>query len=169
MDVGVWRFESFPSRAESIGAYFEETNVGGQHRTLITYPQTSRYEEPTFVRYACGLRFQSTQGERAYTAGDLGQVVLSERRILGIVTEGTAADRTLSLANRTVFGFSIERTEFRTPEPKTNWRGKPVAVTIRAENAAEPYLLQVFSVVATINNDGQGVGDSIESFLRTLR
>jgi len=157
---------SSPSRSGPLRMRFEPALLNGKSKVLMLQPESDPSHEPTFTRYLAGIILKTGDGT---IAKELGQVLITDQRVLGMITSGTVGDRTLDMDAGSVFVFTIDREDLGRPQTNTNWRGKPIEVQLRSKAGRAPaVLLQVFSVVVAVKNDGSIIPTRIDSFIKAL-
>ena len=132
-------------------------------------------DEPRFRRYLVGIIALTRATTRSHnssveTVQGRGQIVLTGRRVLGLVTEGTHDDATLSEALGTVTGFSIARRDILAMHIPTNWRGKPKRVMLGISSTGSKPMdisldLQVMPLVVV---GEKTLYSSVEAFVKAL-
>jgi len=106
--------------------------------------------EPRFYFLLCGLQLKARNGS---AANGSGQLVITGRRILGMITKGTAGSKPFSLDETgDVFCFSINRSDVYAPQVKRR-RLLPSDFSFRAkEESPIAFGLMVFSCMVNIVN-----------------
>jgi hypothetical protein len=73
-----------------------------------------------------------------------------------MITGGSVGSAALDASDGAIYVFSIDLDDCYGPEPKTNWRGKPVGAMFRSkEDQRVAFTLHVFSMVATVKTEGR--------------
>ncbi len=154
---------SLPSHAAELPARFSEVVVNDKAKVILIGPGSDPDYEPRFARFLCGIILRLSDGT---VAQNQGQLVISGRRILGMVTDGSVGGRVLNSQVGSVYAFSIDRDEIKPPVAKKNWRGKSIEVGMGSSDASETqFVLQVFSVVASVTDRGEYTYSSLDRFL----
>jgi hypothetical protein len=157
-------YSSLPLVSRGLRIRFEKLATKAGKPAVMLYPAAEPGFEPNFVRYAGGMFLKLGDGTVAQSTG---QLVVTGRRLLGVVTQGSVGNHKLDDATGAVFAFVINREDMHPPQTKTNWRGKPVEAVIRStEEQTLAFVLQVFSVVAAIKNDSSVAPTSLDMFLQ---
>jgi hypothetical protein len=153
-------------KAERIRARIGSQVVNGKNRLLFIYPDTGPEFEPHYVRYGCGIVFRLADGTVAKIRG---QLVITGERIIGLITDGSAGKVKLDESSGSVYGFTLDLDDLQPPSIKTNWRNKPVEVFILPRQDREPaFLLEVFSVVALMRDNGRAGPTELPNLLHRL-
>ena len=152
-----------PTKAADLRIKVDTQILNGKTKGLLLHPATGNDFEPGYYRYMCGIGLKLGNG---LTAGKIGQIVVTGRRLLGMVTDGTAGDVALSGEAGVIYAFSIDLDDFYGPQARTNWRGKPVEAVFRSkEDQPLAFILQVFSVAVNVTNDGKIAYTSVANFI----
>jgi hypothetical protein len=128
--------------------------------------------EPRFHRYVVGILAlgRETAAGPEIVKGR-GQIVLTERRIVGLVSDGTHNGVPLSEAAGTVVGFTLDRSDIMSLNFPTNWRGRPKRVVMGASSTnSRPYdiMLDIQVVVLSVSNDGRASPTTVQRFIEGL-
>jgi hypothetical protein len=159
-------WSKLPSKSDKLHARFVSQLVNGKKRMLMIYPDTGTDFEPIYVRYATGMKLQLGDGTIAQIQG---QLVVTGQRLIGMITNGSVGKAALNETAGTVYAFALDLDDIRPVEIKKNWRGLPVEAMFRSKEGQSPaFLLQVFSIVAVIKNNGQVIQTSLPDFLERL-
>jgi hypothetical protein len=147
-----------PVVSDQLSARFERRlNANGDHM-LLMYPGGVAGDEATHARWATGMRLALVDrngGGAPIQAGRMGQIIVTAERLLGMFVEGTAAGRVIDDSKGAIFAFACRRDDLASAEVSTNWRGKPVDVFFNSlPGQTVPFRLHVFSLVATLNDEG---------------
>jgi hypothetical protein len=155
-----------PSKSDRLRVRFVSQLVNGKNTLLVIYPNSEPGFEPSYVRYVGGMKLQLGDGTVAQLGG---QIVVTGQRLIGMITDGSVGKAVLNQSVGSVYAFALDLDDIRPVEIKANWRGKPVEAVIRSKEGQSPaFLLQVFSVVASLKNDGQVIQTSLPAFLERL-
>ncbi len=152
---------SMPQHYKDLGIRFvRETvagNKGGSTEMVLVRPAASLLPEEealgpegSFYLLACGLHLKASDGT---TAQGSGQLLITGRRLIGMLTNGSATgSNPLSATTGNVFCFSLNRDDVLPPEVKTR-RLKPSEYTFRSRDGlAVQFQLLVFAAMAAIAN-----------------
>lgn len=159
-------FSKLPSKSDTLRVRFATQLVNGKNRLLLIYPNSEPGFEPTYVRYATGLKLEMGNGSVAIGGG---QLVVTGQRLFGMITDGSVGNAVLKQATGSVYAFALSLDDVLPVETKKNWLGQPVEVVIRSKEGLRPtFLLQVFSIVASLKDDGQVIVTTLPSLLNRL-
>ncbi len=119
---------------------------------LLLAPAAGNSVEP-HVRYAVDLELTLADG---MVVKDLGQLVVTRDRILGMVTYGSAGPATLDAAAGAVYAFSAPLDGLRCSGIIKKRRGVPGGTFIRPGNGQPPeFELRVIAVRGSLDDDGR--------------
>jgi hypothetical protein len=137
--------------------------IRGKKEIALIHPNAQAGYEPNHVRYMCGLGLSRGNGD---VAQRMGQVVVTGRRVIGMVTDGSFGDIKLSEDSGSIYVFAFELDDIGDPQVKSNWRRKPIEVVLRSREGGDAaFSLVVFSLSTVVKNDGSLVFCSLKSFL----
>jgi len=157
---------ALPLKAEKIRARFDSQVVNGKNRQLLIYPNTGPDFEPHYIRYHAGIVFRLDNGT---VAKIMGQLVVTGERIIGLITDGSVGKTKLSESSGSVYAFALDLDDIQLARIKTNWRKQPVEAFIMPIQDQKPaFLLQVFSVAATVQDNGTARPSSLPNLLNRL-
>ncbi len=127
--------------------------VGNNSKPLLLLaPGAGNSVEP-HVRYAVGLELTLADG---MVVQDLGQLVVTSDRIIGMVTNGSAGPVALDAAAGAVYVFSARLDGLQCSEIIKKRRGVPGGTFIRPGNGQPPeFELRVKSVLGSLDDDGR--------------
>jgi hypothetical protein len=155
-----------PVRSEKLRARFGQQVVNGKNKRIFLYPDTDPGFEPRYVRYGSGIILKLSDGT---VAQQIGQIVVTGQRIIGIVSRGAVGKIPLNSETGSIYGFSVDLNDIQPLAIRTNWRNKPIEVNIRSRVGQEPaFALQLFSVAAQLANDGKAQPASLPALLTRL-
>ncbi|HZS79798.1 MAG TPA: hypothetical protein VFA41_24520 [Ktedonobacteraceae bacterium] len=155
-----------PSKFDKLRVRFVSQLVNNKTTLLMISPDAGLDFEPIYVRYATGMILKLGDGTVAQSQG---QLVVTGQRLIGMVTDGAVGKAALSQSAGTVYAFAVDLDDIGPVEIKKNWRGQPVEAVIRSKEGQSPsFVLQVFSVVAVLKNDGHVIPTSLPDFLNRL-
>lgn len=159
-------FSKLPSKSDTLHVRFATQLVNGKNRLLLIYPNAEPGFEPAYVRYATGLKLQADNGAVATGAG---QLVVTGQRLFGMITDGSVGNAILKEATGSVYAFSFSLDDMSAVETRKNWLGKPAEALIRSREGLRPaFLLHIFSVVASVRDDGQVIVTTLPALLDRL-
>jgi len=140
------------------------TKVGNER--IVLHPASERFEEPRFARFAVSLHL--TLGAGLVLAG-VGQLVVTGRRVIGLVTEGAAGQVTFEETRGKVCGFSFDWDDVGPPSISCNWRGKPTMVSFESStDASERFKLVILDAPYVLKHDGSMVPSGLENVVRRI-
>jgi len=143
---------TLPTRSAELRAGFGMGVGNNNRRLLVLYPGTDAGYEPQHIRYAVYMSLVLGDGT---TAGNLGQLIVTGRRLVGMMTHGTVGGTKLNESVGSVFAFTIGLDDIGPPATKTRWTGRVAGVVIRSRQAHDPpFELTVTSVVGTMTDNG---------------
>ncbi len=158
---------SLPLRDNSVGLRINtQILASNKSRVLLLYPSREKGFGPWYTRYVGSMSL--TTGSDMKVQGT-GQLVVTGRRLLVMVTDGTFNGKPLGEKDGYICGFSIDHDDIVTTKLKSNWRGKPVEVTFASSDQASPwFVLHIVSVAAWITDDGKVGPTTVERFLKKM-
>jgi hypothetical protein len=143
---------ALPWRSGRLGAGLYRGLGNNAKPLLLLAPGAGNSVEP-HVRYAVGLELTLADG---MVVKDLGQLVVTSDRIIGMVTYGSAGPATLDAAAGAVYAFSARLDGLQCSEIIKKRRGVPGGMFIRPGNGRPPeFELQVKSVLGSLDDDGR--------------
>ncbi len=143
---------ALPARLEDLRIGFGLGVGNNKKPLLLVHPGTGADYEPLHVRYAVYMNL-ALDGRPA--AGNLGQLIVTGQRLVGMMTHGKADGTTLDESVGSVFAFTIGMDDIQPPAAKTRWTGRVAAVVIAARPAQNPaFELTVTSVVGLLTDEG---------------
>jgi hypothetical protein len=141
-----------PHRSAELGVAFSLGTGNNSKPILLVSPDASAAGAQPYARYAVGLSLEDEDGP---VAGNLGQLVVTGDRLIGMLIKGTARQARLDAATGAVYAFTIGRADLEPPEPAKNWRGQPTAITLRSRNGQRPACtLTIRSVIGILRDHG---------------
>lgn len=136
---------------------------------LLLHPYGN--DEPRYRRFVVGIlnlnRATATGLEKIQGRG---QVVLTGRRVLGLITDGAHNATALNEAEGKVASFSLNRSDILSADIPTNWRGSPKRVILgMSSTGSAPYdiALDIQVVAVTIAN-GKATPSTVKAFVEAL-
>lgn len=134
---------------------------------LLVHPASDAGYEAAYVRYAVYMNL-TLDGRPA--AGNLGQLIVTGQRLIGLMTHGNASGTKLDESAGSVFAFSIGLDDVRQPAPKTRWTGRVASVTIASQPGQNPpFELAVTSVIGVLTDSGGlAYGQSFADLMASL-
>ena len=143
---------ALPVRLEDLRLGFGMGVGNNKAPLLLVYPSADVGYEPVHVRYAVYMSL-TLNGRPA--AGNLGQLIVTGQRLIGMMTHGNAEGTRLDDAAGSVFAFTIGLDEIQQPTPKTRWTGRVAGVTIASQPGQNPpFELAITSVVGVLADGG---------------
>jgi len=103
-------------------------------------------------------------------AGDVGQLIVSGRRLIGMVTHGSAGDTRLDDSVGSVYAFSLDLDDIKSVETKTRWTGRVAGAVITSVDDLDPgFVLKITSVVGILADSGRlTAGASFTDLLQSV-
>ena len=156
---------ALPSRSEQLGAGFYLGLGNNKKPLLLVAPNAGNAAEP-HVRYAVGMVLTLADG---MVAKDLGQLVVTSDRIIGMMTRGSAGPVKLDGATGSAYAFSASMDDLHPAEPRKNRRGALTGAAIRSRDGGPGFVLEVNSVIGSLDDDGMlAFRASLADLLRSL-
>jgi hypothetical protein len=158
---------SLPVRLEELRLGFEMGIGNNKRPLLLVHPASDAGHEPVHVRYAVYMNL-TLNGRPA--AGNLGQLIITGQRLIGLMTHGNANGTKLDESAGSVFAFTIGLDDIQQPAPKTRWTGRVASVTIASQaGQTPPFGLAVTSVVGVLSDSGDlTYGQSFADLMASL-
>lgn len=103
------------------------------------------------IRFAAGLVLTLADGT---AVRNLGQLLVTSDRIIGIVTHGSAGQVGLDGAAGSVYAFTAGAGDLQPPEVQTKRRGVLTGLVIRPRDGLPRFELHVTSVIGDLDDDG---------------
>jgi len=136
---------------------------------LLIYPANDPATSPVAapVRYAVYMTLRLSDGTEA---GDVGQLMVSGRRVIGMITHGSAGETRLDESAGSVYAFCLDLDDVKSVEPKTRWTGRVAGAVITSRDDLEPgFVLRLTSVAGFLADSGRLTsGASFADLLRSL-
>jgi hypothetical protein len=143
---------ALPWRSARLGAGLYRGIGNNSKPLLLLAPAAGNSVEP-HVRYAVGLELTLADG---MVIQDLGQLVVTRDRIIGMVTYGSVGPATLDAAAGAVYAFSAGLDGLQCSEIVKKRRGVPGGMFIRPGEGQPPeFELRVKSVLGSLDDDGR--------------
>lgn len=143
---------ALPWRSGRLGAGLYRGVGNNSKPLLLLAPGAGNSVEP-HVRYAAGLVLTLADG---MVVQDLGQLVVTRDRLIGMITYGSAGPATLNAAAGAVYAFSAPLAGLQCSEIIKKRRGIPGGTFIRPAHGQPPeFELQVKSVLGSLDDDGR--------------
>ena len=157
---------ALPWRSGQLDAGFY-LGLGNNKKPLLMVAPGARNSVDPHVRYAVGLKLTLPDG---MVARDLGQLVVTRDRIIGMITHGSAGPATLDGAAGAVFAFSARLSDLRWTDLGKKKRGVPGGLVIEPGDSQAPrFELRVPSVLGSVDDDGRlTFRSSLADLLRSL-
>ena len=154
---------ALPLPSPEFGAGFYLGTGNNRKPLLLVAPGAGNSVVP-HVRYAAGLVLTLADGT---VVKELGQLVLTSDRIIGIVTHGSAGQVRLDGATGSVYAFTAGVNDLQPAEVQTKRRGGLTGLIIRSRDGQ--FELHVTSVIGSLDDDGiLTFGASLADLLNSL-
>ena len=154
---------ALPLHSPEFGAGFYLGTGNNSKPLLLVAPGAGNSVVP-HVRYAAGLVLRLADGT---VVKELGQLVLTSDRIIGIVTHGSAGQVRLDGAAGSVYAFTAGADDLQPAEVQTKRRGGLTGLIIRSRDGR--FELHVTSVIGSLDDDGMlTFGASLADLLNSL-
>ncbi len=139
-----------PPDSQALGVAFRMGTGNNKKRLLLLFPAGTG--EAGRLRFAVYMTLTTQDGE---IAGDLGQLVITRRRLIGMMTYGSAGGARLDEAAGSVYVFTASLDDLARPVPRTRWTGRAAGVRVGSAPGCEPgFELEVSSVAGALADDG---------------
>ena len=150
-----------PSPEFGAGLYL---GTGNNRKPLLLVAPGAGNSVVPHVRYAAGLVLTLADGT---VVKELGQLVVTSDRIIGIVTHGSAGQARLDGATGSVYAFTAGVNDLQPAEVQTKRRGGLTGLIIRSRDGQ--FELHVTSVIGSLDDDGMlTFGASLADLLNSL-
>ena len=154
---------ALPLASPEFGAGFYLGTGNNRKPLLLVAPGAGNSVVP-HVRYAAGLVLTLADGT---VVKELGQLVVTSDRIIGIVTQGSAGQVRLDGAAGSVYAFTAGVDDLQPAEVQAKRRGKLTGLVIRSRDGQ--FELHVTSVIGSLDDDGTlSFGASLADLLNSL-
>jgi hypothetical protein len=154
---------ALPLHSPEFGAGFYLGTGNNSKPLLLVAPGAGNSVVP-HVRYAAGLVLTLADGT---VVKELGQLVVTSDRIIGIVTHGSAGQVRLDGATGSVYAFTAGADDLQPAEVQTKRRGKLTGLVVRSREGR--FELHVTSVIGSLDDDGMlTFGASLADLLNSL-
>jgi hypothetical protein len=154
---------ALPLSSPEFGAGFYLGTGNNSKPLLLVAPGAGNSVVP-HVRYAAGLVLTLADGT---VVKELGQLVVTSDRIIGIVTKGSAGQVRLDGAAGSVYAFTAGVDDLQPAEVQTKRRGVLTGLVIRSRDGQSE--LHVTSVIGSLDDDGMlTFGASLADLLNAL-
>lgn len=162
-----------PSNVDELRLRFVSKRVNGKNTLLLLHPDSEQGFESTYVRYVAMMElihsYEVDENVYLLTAKGLGQIVVTGRRIIGMITDGSVGSAVLDESVGSVYAFTFDLDDSGPVEVKKNWLGKPITAVLRSKDQQKrPFGLRVISVDLIVKDNGQVVRSSLPAFLEKL-
>jgi hypothetical protein len=158
-----------PSQLEELRVGFKMGVGNNKKPLLLIYPANDATRSPVAapIRYTVYMTLRLSDGTEA---GDVGQLIVSGRRLIGMVTHGSAGDTRLDDSVGSVYAFSLDLDDIKSVEPKTRWTGRVAGAVMTSKDGLDPgFVLKVTSVVGVLADSGRLTsGASFADLLRSV-
>ena len=150
-----------PSPEFGAGLYL---GTGNNRKPLLLVAPGAGNSVVPHVRYAAGLVLTLADGT---VVKELGQLVVTSDRIIGIVTQGSAGQVRLDGAAGSVYAFTAGADDLQPAEVQTKRQGKLTGLVVRSRDGR--FELHVTSVIGSLDDDGTlTFGASLADLLNSL-
>jgi hypothetical protein len=140
-----------PTAPRALGAAFQLGTGNNKKGQLILFPAGPDQAQP-HQRFAVYMRLTRDDGS---SAGDLGQLVVTSERLIGLMTHGSAGGTRLDERTGSVYVFTAALDDLAPAVQKTRWTGRAAGVLVRSAPELKPgFVLEITSVVGTLADDG---------------
>lgn len=154
---------ALPLHSPEFGAGFYLGTGNNSKPLLLVAPGAGNSVVP-HVRYAAGLVLTLADGT---VVKELGQLVVTSDRIIGIVTHGSAGQVRLDGATGSVYAFTAGADDLQPAEVQTKRQGKLTGLVVRSRDGR--FELHVTSVIGSLDDDGTlTFGASLADLLNSL-
>ena len=154
---------ALPLPSPEFGAGFYLGTGNNRKPLLLVAPGAGNSVVP-HVRYAAGLVLTLADGT---VVKELGQLVVTSDRIIGIVTQGSAGQVRLDGAAGSVYAFTAGVDDLQPAEVQAKRRGKLTGLVVRSRDGQ--FELHVTSVIGSLDDDGTlSFGASLADLLNSL-
>jgi hypothetical protein len=154
---------ALPLHSPEFGAGFYLGTGNNSKPLLLVAPGAGNSVVP-HVRYAAGLVLTLADGT---VVKELGQLVVTSDRIIGIVTHGSVGQVKLDGATGSVYAFTAGVDDLQPAEVQAKRRGKLTGLVIRSREGQ--FELHVTSVIGSLDDDGTlTFGASLADLLNAL-
>jgi hypothetical protein len=154
---------ALPLPSPEFGAGFYLGTGNNRKPLLLVAPGAGNSVVP-HVRYAAGLVLTLADGT---VVKELGQLVVTSDRIIGIVTHGSAGQVRLDGTAGSVYAFTAGADDLQPAEVQTKRRGGLTGLIIRSRDGR--FELHVTSVIGSLDDDGMlTFGASLADLLNSL-
>jgi hypothetical protein len=158
-----------PSHLEELGAGFKMGVGNNKKPLLLIYPAHDAAMGPVAapIRYAVYMTLRLSDGTEA---GDVGQLIVSGPRVIGMVTHGSAGESRLDESAGSVYAFCFDLDDIKSVEPRTRWTGRVAGAVITSKDDLDSgFVLRVTSVVGILAESGRLTsGASFADLLRSV-
>ena len=154
---------ALPLPSPEFGAGFYLGTGNNRKPLLLVAPGAGNSVVP-HVRYAAGLVLTLANGT---IVKELGQLVLTSDRIIGIVTHGSAGQVRLDGATGSVYAFTAGADDLQPADVQAKRRGNLTGLVVRSRDGQ--FELHVTSVIGSLDDDGTlTFGASLADLLNSL-
>jgi hypothetical protein len=147
-----FQLPAVPTASPALGAEFRLGTGNNRKGLPILFPAGSG-QVPPYQRFAVYMTLTRDDGS---SAGDLGQLVLTDDRLIGMMTRGSADGTRLDERAGSVYVFTVARGDLAPAVRKTRWTGRAAGVVVRSAAGLEPgFVLEITSAIGTLADDGR--------------
>ena len=160
---------ALPSQSDELLVGFGRGVGNNRKPVLLIYSanDTDKASIAEPVRYTVYMTLRLSDGAQA---GDLGQLVVTRGRVIGMMTHGSAAGASLDESAGSVYAFALDRDDIGSAELRTKWTGRVAGVVIRSRPDLDPgFMLEVTSVMGVLADSGRlTAGGSFADLLKSV-
>ncbi len=144
---------ALPSQSDELGVGFGMGIGNDKNPLLLVYQGAGTPAEPLQARFAVYMRLTLGDGTQA---GDLGQLLVSGQRLIGMMTHGSAAGARLNESAGSVYAFALDLADIQSVRTKTRWTGRLAGVVVQSLAGQNPgFVLEITSVVGVLADSGR--------------
>lgn len=165
---------ALPTRFDDLRARLNLQVVNNRNRLLVLYADAEPGFESFPVRYAAymDLKLPVMQGTDLHivTVEGVGQIVVTDRRVLGMITDGKMGGSLELNENKgSVFLFAFDRDDIGEAQVKKNWLGKPTYITITPKvDRGQIWGVRIGMVQLLLKDSGEVVRAGLSDLLKYL-
>ncbi len=144
---------ALPSQSDELDVVFGRGVGNNGKPLLLIFPVKDTVADPGHIRYAVYMHLRLSDGTEA---GELGQLVVSGQRLIGMMTHGSADGARLNESAGSVYAFALNLEDIQSARPLTRWTGRVAGVVIHSrEHLQQRFVLEVRSVVGALADSGR--------------
>jgi hypothetical protein len=139
-----------PAASAALGAAFRLGTGNNKKGLLILFPAGPG--QVPLRRFAV---YMTLTREDGVSAGDLGQLVVTSERLIGIMTHGSVGGAPLDQRAGSVYVFTAALGDLAPAVQKTRWTGRTAGLLVRSAPGLQPgFALEITSVAGALADDG---------------